>query len=86
MQTQMNVVEMRKAIAKVYSGWEWKRKVLNMDEGQVIAVYHAFEHRGLLTNKPAPVPQKEPVTYDLDNLPSIQSRDVYKGEQLSIFD
>lgn len=86
----MNVPEMRNAISKVYLGRDWQRKVRDMCDGQVIAVYHSFIFRGLLSDKPK---EKKPdmswqfkTTYDFKNLPSI---DEYlkenQSEQLTIF-
>lgn len=44
----MTVEEQRTAISKVYPTEKWKNKVENMPEDQVIAIYLAFEKRGLL--------------------------------------
>lgn len=44
----MTVEEQRTAISKVYPTEKWKNKVENMPEDQVIAIYLAFEGRGLL--------------------------------------
>ena len=38
----------RSAISKVYPTEKWKNKVENMPEDQVVAIYLAFEKRGLL--------------------------------------
>ena len=38
----MNVELMRSEITKVYPGKNWKTKVKNMSDVQVIAVYHSF--------------------------------------------
>lgn len=44
----MTVEEQRTAISKVYPTERWKNNVENMPEDQVIAIYLAFEKRGLL--------------------------------------
>ena len=44
----MTVEEQRTAISKVYPTDGWKRSVENMLEYQVIAIYLAFEKRGIL--------------------------------------
>ncbi len=44
----MTVEEQRTAILKVYPTEKWKNKVENMPEDQVVAIYLAFEKRGLL--------------------------------------
>ena len=45
---------MRTAIARVYASPGWKKKVENMDESQVMAVYLKFEGQGKLWKKPIP--------------------------------
>ena len=42
----MNTETMRREIAKVYTGAKWQRKVKEMPENQVIAVYHNFQKSG----------------------------------------
>lgn len=44
----MTVEEQRTAISKVYPTDRWKTNVENMSENQVVAIYLAFEKRGLL--------------------------------------
>lgn len=44
----MIVEEQRTAISKVYPTDRWKHNVENMPEDQVIAIYLAFEKRGIL--------------------------------------
>ena len=43
----MNVETMRSEIAKVYTGNGWKKKVKNMPENQVVAVYLNFKKTGM---------------------------------------
>ena len=43
----MNVETMRSEIAKVYTGDGWKKKVKNMPENQVVAVYLNFKKTGM---------------------------------------
>lgn len=42
----MTVQQMRRDIAKVYDGASWKRRVENMPDDQVIAIYYKFLHSG----------------------------------------
>lgn len=42
----MSTEQMRAAIAEVYSGPRWKRKVANMFDDQVVAVYYKFQREG----------------------------------------
>lgn len=44
----MTVYEMREAISKAYDTRSWKKKVENMYNDQVIAIYKNFEYRGIL--------------------------------------
>lgn len=44
----MSVPDMRRAIAKVYPGQNWKYKVAKMSDQQVIAVYFSFVQRKLI--------------------------------------
>ncbi|MDX9917306.1 MAG: hypothetical protein RBT15_04745 [Gudongella sp.] len=55
----MNVETMRIEIAKAYPGLGWKRKVKEMSENQVIAVYHTFQKGNKF--KPARKTQVGPV-------------------------
>ena len=48
----MTIYQMRAAIASVYSGEKWKRKVQNMPEDQIIAVYYSFLENGRFNSKP----------------------------------
>lgn len=44
----MTVSNMRRAIAEVYSGPNWKYRVDRMSASQVMAIYFSFIQRGLL--------------------------------------
>ena len=44
----MTVQQMRDAIVSVYDTSSWKKKVSNMYDDQVIAVYYKFAEKGLL--------------------------------------
>lgn len=50
----MTIFEMRTAIARVYASPSWKKKVENMSDYQVTAVYLKFEREGKLWKKPIP--------------------------------
>ena len=53
----MNVETMRREIAKAYTGDAWKRKVKNMPENQVVAVYHNFQKTGRFETNSATKPK-----------------------------
>ena len=53
----MTTYEQRLAISKVYSSSSWKKKVENMSDSQVIAVYLRFEKEGKF--KQAPIQSKK---------------------------
>lgn len=55
----LSVDEMRQAIKKPYSGVGWARRVANMHDMQVIAVYYKFLEEGKFDRKPLPVNKKE---------------------------
>lgn len=57
----MHINQMRKEIAKVYPGPKWKKRVENMPENQVLAVYNSFLKEGRF-NKP-PVKNPAPQSY-----------------------
>lgn len=42
----MDIREMRRRISEVYDGLGWKKKVANMPDMQVYAIYKEFETRG----------------------------------------
>ena len=44
----MTVQQMKDAIVSVYDTTSWKKKVANMYDDQVIAIYHNFLQRGIL--------------------------------------
>lgn len=92
----MTVEQMRMAISDCYPGREWSKKVDNMSDGQVIAIYRKFESNGKLDPRH---PEKKTVDHHLDhtiiNSVSINnsigaSENAFKssryGEQLSMFD
>ena len=45
---KMTIRQMKDAIAKVYDTATWKKKVKNMRDDQVVAVYYNFRNRGML--------------------------------------
>lgn len=48
----MTTEEMRRRISAVYNGLSWKKKVANMPERQVYAIYMSFKKSGkFMTNK-----------------------------------
>jgi hypothetical protein len=76
---------MRDAITTVYSGPKWKRKVANMDDNQVIAVYHKFLREGKFDEDydDEPTYRKEKKTKgSRKEAPHFEP---YTGEQLSLF-
>lgn len=77
----MTVHQMRDAILKVYDTASWKKKVENMYDDQVIAIYYNFEARGILDKvmkKERPAVKKSAWAFD-DYVPQ-------ETEQMTIFD
>ena len=75
----MSVEQMRDAIAGVYSGDDWKRRVSRMPEDQVMAIYFRFQAKDYINNPPhkqlkkyiSPslyIPHEEPVQLTIDDL------------------
>lgn len=80
----MTVEQMRMAIADCYPGREWSRKVDNMSDGQVIAIYRKFESQGKLDPRH---PENSPKRGKRAEIPGIID-DPFPctyGEQLSMF-
>jgi hypothetical protein len=74
----MNVEQMREAIMYVYSSESWKRKVSNMPDDQVIAIYFDFNRKGYLEKPPRDSGRKfETKTNDISK---------NKAVQISIYD
>lgn len=46
----MNVANMREWVANAYSGEQWKKKVKQMSDSQIIALYHSLVARGKIKN------------------------------------
>lgn len=81
----MSVDQMRAAIADVYSGNKWQRKVSKMHDDQVIAVYNNFLRSGKFSQK-----EKEPPRDKKDKQRGTRKQgpffDDWSGsEQLSLF-
>ena len=53
----MNAFQMRDIVSNVYHTPNWKKKVKDMSDGQVQALYFSFLRRNQIFNKPAPVPE-----------------------------
>lgn len=73
----MTVPQMRYVIHDAYPSSKWKRKVLNMPDDQVIAVYHKLLNSGKLDPKPT-----KPTTSKQIDIPKFEP---FIGSQLSIF-
>ena len=71
----MTVSQMREKITKVYPGETWKRKVINMRDDQVVAIYFHFLETNKFNQKP-----KKPKNWSSNFGP------ISEGEQLSFFD
>lgn len=77
----MTVQQMRDAILKVYDTESWKKKVANMYDDQVIAIYHNFVERKILDKvmrRERPAAKKSAWAVE-DYVPQ-------EAEQLTIFD
>lgn len=84
----MTVDQMRDAIAEVYGGNKWKKKVSKMDDNQVIAVYYSFLNSGKFDEKPS---KKQPKKRNANEVVKENRRKenayrAYVGRQLSIDD
>lgn len=77
----MSVTQMRDAITRVYSGPKWKRKVANMDDSQVIAIYNKFLREGKFDQDDDPHRGKD----KRGSHKKASSFESYTGEQLSMF-
>lgn len=76
----MSVEEMRVAIAKVYSGEAWKRKVRNMPDYQVMAIYFSFLETGKFDKPKKPAAERtEPAKGPSPFKPEV-------GVQITMFD
>lgn len=72
----MTIQQMRDAIANVYKTTSWRKKVSNMYDDQVVAIYHDFYNRGVLNKvlrRERPASASKPKTED-------------KYQQITIFD
>ena len=79
----MTPIQMRTAIASVYKGRKWKRKVDNMTDNQVTAIYLDFLKKGKFDESKTtwdddPRSKRKPVKKNNKN-------DIINGEQLEIF-
>ena len=79
----MTVNDMREAIADVYKGRAWRRKVDRMSDSQVIAVYHSFKAKGKFDGE-----EKLTFEYPPNSKPIGKVKNVVEingGVQLTIF-
>ena len=77
----MTIQQMKDAIVDVYATKSWRRKVDNMYDDQVIAIYYNFLERGVLgkvLRRERPTPAPYPSTYDCGHKEEC--------EQISMFD
>ena len=77
----MTVQQMRSAILKVYNTKSWKKKVENMYDDQIIAIYHNFRNRGILNQV---VRKEKPEFTDLIETPCTYVPP--KCQQMTMFD
>ena len=82
----MSVDQMRAAIAEVYPGGKWKRKVEKMHDDQVIAVYYKFLNNGTFEKKEKPPREKDNKPQRGLRAHAVVYDDWSTGEQISIFD
>jgi len=78
----MSVNQMRAAIADVYSGKKWQRKVEKMHDDQVVAVYNNFLRTGKFEQREIEKRDKKKSRESHREVPSFDS---WNGEQLSLF-
>ena len=77
----MTIQQMKDAIVVVYDTASWKKKVANMYDDQVIAIYHNFLERGILDK----VMRKEKPKVNV----MVERSSTYtepKSQQMTIFD
>lgn len=84
----MKICRMREAISDVYPGEAWKRRVENMLDDQVLAIYNSFAQRGMFDKK---IEKRDPSLtkngeYDMQAVEKKKEADKYKGVQLSFSD
>ena len=72
----MTIQQMKDAIANVYKTSSWRKKVSNMYDDQVIAIYHNFYNRGILNKV---LRRERPATIN-------KRKQEDKYQQLTIFD
>lgn len=77
----MTVQQMRNAILRVYDTNSWKKKVANMYDDQIIAIYHDFKNRGILNEV---VRKEKPSIVNLMETPNTYIPP--ESEQMTIFD
>ena len=84
----MTVEYMRDAIAAVYGGKKWLKKVNKMDDNQVIAVYYSFLNSGKFDEKPSKKKSRERNANEVvkENRRKENAYRDYVGRQLSIDD
>ena len=78
----MSINQMRAAIAEVYTGNKWKRKVEKMHDDQIIAVYYKFLKNGKFEQHEPEIRDKKKMREPRKEVPSFDS---WHGEQLTIF-
>lgn len=77
----MTVQQMRNAILGVYDTKSWKKKVANMYDDQIIAIYHSFRNKGMLGTV---VRKEKPEFTDLVMIP-VEHKQL-ESQQISMFD
>ena len=76
----MTIQQMKDAIAAVYDTTSWKKKVENMYDDQVVAIYYNFSNRGILDK----TLRKERPKHNTLITPTEAKQP--EGQQVSIFD
>ena len=84
----MKICRMRVAISDVYPGEAWKKRVDNMLDDQVLAIYNSFSERGMFNKK---IEKRDPSLtkngeYDMQAVERKKEADKYKAVQLSFND
>ena len=77
----MTIQQMKDAIVTVYDTRSWKRKVANMYDDQVIAIYHNFLNRGILDKT---LRKERPITVIADREQSCEPKP--ECQQMTMFD
>lgn len=73
--------EMRHDISKVYLNTSWKKKVANMPDKQVMAIYYDFLARGMFGHVPKPKSSQRELQIHKPKEPVVEPMKYFASEQ-----